>query len=408
MNRVARTRTNVSTGPGRTIALLLVSAGVLVGGAALVKKGLNTVRTSKEGRSATGAPQTQAELPATTAFLLAAMDRTGRPVSFTLLAPAASGGGTVMVLPASARVDSATSVQSSRLADASTRGQAEQANAVAKFLGVTFDATFFADEAALTAFLTPYAPIDITLDAAVLDTDASRADRVVRDLGPASLSAAEAAQVMLARVEGESELLRLPRVEAIWKAVSAKAATIPAAAGAAGSLQAVTGPLLHGPSSVITLASGAVADKSRNVAGLAMVDVDIVDIRMRTAEIIPGSVVPPPNKLRVELRDPFKDEALVRQTVTLLTFMGAHVVFVHGTNELPLPKTSVQFQTDSTQPGADFLAKALNKGPAVKASESLESVDVTIVLGSDSKDKIATRVAPTAAGATTVVSTTNP
>jgi hypothetical protein len=139
-----------------------------------------------------------------------------------------------------------------------------------------------------------------------------------------------------------------------------------------------------------------------------MVDVDIVDIRIKTAEIIPGSVVPPPNKLRVEVSDPFKDEALVRETVTLLTFMGANVVFVHGTSDLPLPKTSVQFQTDSTQPGADFLAKAMNKGPAVKATQSLESVDVTIVLGSDSKEKLATRVAPAGAGATTVVSTTNP
>ena len=136
MSPYAVHRTRIDTRPGRTSLVLGLSLAVAVLAGGLAYRGLHTIRTSKEGRTAAGANVSVQQLPLTPAYLIMAMDRSRRPVSFAVLAPAATGGGTVIILPATARVQLKTSVQPERLSDAFARGGvAEQTSAVARYLG---------------------------------------------------------------------------------------------------------------------------------------------------------------------------------------------------------------------------------------------------------------------------------
>jgi hypothetical protein len=409
MSTEAALRTRVETRPGRTALVLGLSLTVALLAGGLAYRGLHTIRTSKEGRTATGANVTVQQLPLTPAYLIMAMDRGRRPVSFTVLAPSASGGGTLFIVPASARVQLKTSAQPERLSDAFARGGvAEQTSAVARYLGVELAGSYAADEALLTSIFAPYAPIDVGLEAPVLDTDDKQADRVMYPAGPVSLSADAAAQLLLARAGGESEEVRLPRVDALWTALAKRAPDTAPIAAAPGSLPALLDSVLRGPSAIFRFPATKVSDTVRNPSGIDLLDIDLIDIRVKMAQTVPGAVSPSDSNVRVEIRDPFNDPVLVRDTVTLLTFLGAHVVFIRQTADLPLPTTLVQFQNANNRAPADFLANNMRKGSATAAASPLENVDVTIVLGTDMRDESAARIAATTTAAATVSTTTTP
>jgi hypothetical protein len=337
------------------------------------------------------------------------MDRSRRPVSFVVLAPAAAGGGTLVVLPATARVQLKTSAQPERLSDAFARGGvAEQTSAVARYLGVEFAGSYAADEALLTTLFTPYAPVDVTLDAPVLDTDDKKSDRVLHPAGPVTLSAEGVAQVVLARADGESEAVRLPRLDALWSALGKRAPAATPPATPPGSLPSLLDGVLRGPHAIYRFPATKVSDTARNPAGIDLLDIDIVDIRTKMAQMLPGAVSSADSNVRVEIRDPFHDPALVRDTVTLLTFLGAHVVFIRETTDLPLPTTSVQYQNANNRAPADFLANNMQKGAAQLAPSPIENIDVTIILGTDMRDESAARIATSTTAAATVGSTTKP
>ncbi len=401
-------RTRIDTRPGRTSLVFGLSLVVAVLAGGLAYRGLHTIRTSKEGRTAAGANVSVQQLPLTPAYLIMAMDRGRRPVSFAVLAPAASGGGTVVILPATARVQLKTSAQPERLSDAFARGGvAEQTSAVARYLGIEFAGSYVADEALLTTLFAPYAPVDVTLDAPVLDTDDKKSDRVLHPAGPVTLSAEAVAQLMLARADGESEEVRLPRLDALWTAVAKRVPAAPSASPP-GSLPALLDGVVRGPHAIYRFAATKVSDTARNPAGIDLLDIDIIDIRTKMAQMLPGAVSSADSNVRVEIRDPFHNPTLVRDTVTLLTFLGAHVVFIRETTDLPLPTTAVQYQNANNRAPADFLANNMQKSTAQLAPSPIENIDVTIILGTDMRDESAARIATSTTAAATVGSTTKP
>jgi hypothetical protein len=166
--------------------------------------------------------------------------------------------------------------------------------------------------------------------------------------------------------------------------------------------------VLRGPHAVYRFVATKVSDTARNPAGIDLLDIDIVDIRIKMAQMLPGAVSSADSNVRVEIRDPFHNPALVRETVTLLTFLGAHVVFIRDTDDLPLPTTAVHYQNANNRAPADFLAKNMQRGTAQLAPSPIENIDVTIILGTDMRDESAARIATSTTAAATVVSTTNP
>ena len=401
-------RTRVDTRPRRTAVIFVLSLAIAVLSAGLVYRALNTIRTSREGRSATGSLETKL-LPRTPAHLVALIDRQGAPVSFLVLAPAQSGGGTLMVLPASTRVDGKIAGPSGRLADVFGRGGLpEQTTAVGRYLGIDFASSFVQDSSGLASLFSPFAPFDVTLDAPVVDTDQTHSDRIIHDAGRASLSASVAAELLLARADAEPESMRLPRAEAIWNAVGSRVASQPVVTGGAGSAAGVLLPLLKGPTSVYRFPAVAVTDPTRNPSAVPLVEVDIADIRLKMAQILPGAVSVAASGIRVEIQDPFANQALVRDTVVLLTFLGAYVVYVHTTTTPPMAQTTVQYSRISTRQAADFLVNALHTPEAQLSSAPVENVDATVVLGTDLRDETLARIATSSTTAATVAVSPKP
>ncbi len=401
-------RTRVDTRPRRTVAISVLSLVVALVASGLMYRALNTIRTSREGRAATGTLETKL-LPRTPAHLVVLIDGQGVPVSFLILAPAPSGGGTLMVLPATTRVDIKIAGPSGRLADVYGRGGLQvQTTAVGRYLGIDFASTFVQDFEALTSLLTPFAPFDVTLDGPVVDTDQTHSDRIIHDGGQASLTSSVAAALLLARTDTQSESLRLARSEAIWNSVGSRIANIavetPNPAGAAG----VILPVLKGPTTVYRFPAVAVTDAARNPSGVPLVDVDIADIRLKMAQVLPGAVSVAASGIRVEIQDPFGNQALVRDTVVLLTFLGAYVVYAHTTKDPPLAQSTVQYGNLSTRQAADFLVTALHTPPAQLSSSPVENVDATVVLGTDLRDETLARIATSSTTAATVAVSTKP
>jgi hypothetical protein len=404
----ATPRTRVDTRPGRTGMVLGLSLVVAMIAGGLVYRGIGTIRTSREGRSAVGSIEIKS-LPSTPAHLLALIDRAGRPVSFLVLAPSLAQGGMVMLVPATARIETKPGEATARLGDAYVRGgMPEQTAAVGRFLGIDFLSSFALDESALTALLAPSAPFEVAFDAPVVDTDATRSDRVIQVSGRATLTAAAAAQLLLARTDGESEAVRLVRIESLWNAIGARAAALPLVTLPAGSAASLAAPILHGPTTVYRFPAVAVTDPTRNPSGVPTVDVDIADIRYKMAQVLPGAVSVSSNGIRVEIQDPFHNPALVRDTVVLLTFLGAYVVYVHETNDPALDRTAVLYETANTRPAAEFLVNALHTSVAQLAAGPVENVDATVVLGADLLKQAAGRIAPTTTVAATVAVSTKP
>jgi hypothetical protein len=286
----ASQRTRVDTRPRRTLVSFVLSIVTLVVASGLVFLAYHTIRTSREGRTAVTVAERQTA-PATPVHLVVTMDRTGHPSSALVVSPGAGGGGTMLVVPVNARVEGKPGTTPLRLSDAFGRGGLTEFSAsVGRFLGVDIASFAAANEAALTALLGPISPVSVTFDQPVLDTDANRSDRVLFPVGPATLDAATAAKTLLAQRDGESESDRLPRLEALWNAIAARSASLPAPQPQGdGSLGALMASVLHGPTVVYRLPAVA-TDPLLHTNGTDMLDVSAGDVQRAVAKYLPGTV----------------------------------------------------------------------------------------------------------------------
>jgi hypothetical protein len=284
-------RTRVDTRPGRTLAMVALSMVTLVLAGGLVWMAYSTIRTSREGRTVVTATAQQA-LPPRPAHLLLTLDRAGRPVSALILSPAPTSGGTLLVVPVHARVTGKPGVAPTRLSDAfSHGGLSEFSAAVGRFLGIEIASSTAENEAALTALMDAVAPVSLTFDQPVLDTDENRSDRVLFPVGAASLDSAAIARVVLAQREGESERDRLPRIEALWNAIAVRSAALPAPASPSdGTVAALLGTVLHGPTIVYRFPAVA-TEAALRPTGIDMLDVSDGEVQLAVAKYLPGTVV---------------------------------------------------------------------------------------------------------------------
>lgn len=399
-----------STRPGRTAAFVGLAMVVAILAGLLSYEALNAIRTSTEGRRATQTLKIT-QLPVSPTHLVAFLDRTGAPSSLVMVAPSSSGGGSLVLVPGSSFVAGVNGAPPTRLSDAYARaGATEFANIVGHHLGVTFNDFSTIDETGLTSLLGPVGTVEVTFGQPVVDTDDGHSDRVLFPAGNLSLSPAEMAEALLARSAGEPEATRTARVEALWNAIAGTAATRKPAVWTAGSVAGdLLVPILQGPVAVHRLRTLPVTDPVRNPAKTDLVDIDVVDARLVMAQTVPGAVSVASNSLRVELVDPFNDEALVRDAVTLLTFLGVYVVFIHETTEPAPERSTVAYASANTRPAAEFLVTNMQTGPSQQSTAPVENVDATVVLGQDFAQGFRARSATTTSTTAATVSVpTNP
>ena len=222
-------RTPSATGRGRTLVVAGVALGVALAVPLLVWQGAHTIANSTEGRTASTVAQPSQQLPSTPGALLVSVDDSGQVAGLTVFALSPDGaGGTAVVVPAGTQADVTGQDHQVRLATAyEGGGLGAQVEATEGFLGVSFAVTAEAHAADLAALLAPLAPITVEVADPVLGADASGREVVAFPKGKLTLTADDAARFLLARGPNESELARLERIDAFWKA-ALKATSTPA------------------------------------------------------------------------------------------------------------------------------------------------------------------------------------
>jgi hypothetical protein len=407
---VRRQRTRVRTAPQRTASLAvasLVGMGALGG---LAWKGIGVIRDSKEG-TFVGAPQIETVvLPETPAYLVAAIDRDGRPAALFVMSPNAEGGGSIVVVPTQARVDTRDPTKPTRPID--TYGKADSValtDAVGGLLGIHFVDVFTLDASALSSFLAPLGPVTFGLDKDVVDTDASKAVKVAFSAGATTVAGADAARFVLARTIGDPEQPRLARIDTFWKAALAPNPARPAADASATGAIAIMNQMLKGKVAVTTLTGDPVVDVKLNPLKIDMVGIDVAAMRQLMAETLPGAVSPANGGLHIELRDPFDDARVRKELIGRLTFLKANVIWSHAVTTARGVETVLDYENPNKKAAVDFYSKSLGaKVISNEIAQAVDNVDLVVTIGQDLHDEIAKSLPTAVAGPLTTVASGAP
>jgi hypothetical protein len=413
-----RTATNTRRVRTGAVAVLAVASAIAL--PLLVIKASRTIANSKAGRTATTLAPPAASVPDTPAALLVEVGADGTVGGLTLLALDQSGtGGSVVVVPAGTEWYTSSTARPVRLASAFDSGGGLQAqrDALEGVLGITTSAAEQVDENGLAALLAPYAPFHVTLDDRVLDTDSTGQERVLYPAGPVDLTAAQAAHLLLAHGPNESEIARLPRTVAVWKAVlashaGATAASSPTVATTALGAPAVTvagelASIVHGTNAVHQLTVRPVLDVVENPDGLDLLAPDNTSQKLLMAEVLPGAISPANNSIRFRLVNATGDPNLLAAAVGRLAFVGANVVMV---TEAPSPTkgTVIEYFDESRKAEATRYMPVVGPSVVRPTTERIDGIDATLVLGQDFATFIRDEDAKAAATSTTTASTVAP
>jgi hypothetical protein len=394
--RRRRRRTALRTRPLRTALVALAIVAVAVAVPLLVVKATRTIANSKAGRTIESVGVTTNRLPDTPAALLVAIGPDGTVAGLTVLALDGSGsGGTAVVVPAGTEVPPVAGQPDSRLGAAFDNGLAAEREALEGVLGITTSIAEQVDEAGLAALLQPYAPISVTLDDPALGTGANGQEVVLQPAGPVELTAAQAAELLMARGPNESEIARLPRTTAIWAAVLAAGAgrDVPAASAVSPTTWAAQlAAAASGRSTAQTLPARPVLDAVANPEGLDLLAPDDAPMKLLLAQVMPGAISPANDNIRLRIVNATGDPDLLTDAVTRLVSVGANVVIV--SEEPASAATLIEYQDQRDQAEAETYVPVVGPATVRQGDERIDGIDATIILGQDFATFVRSQPAP--------------
>ena len=351
--------------------------------------GLAAARTLGDSTAGTLDVPTGAVAPVseTPGALLVAVDGTD-VVGLTVLALAPTGaGGTAVVVP----TGSLTSVdgfdQPTRLGAAYGQGGLDaQVTATEGMLGVTFSTVEQVDQAGLQSLLEPLGAIAVDFPEAVVRTAVDGSAVLDLPAGPQELTAEQAAEVLFTRTPNETEAVRLPAQQAVWKGIvdAAERVASPATAGAPADVAGFLAAIGAGPRDAALIDGSPALDSVTNPEGIDLLEVDMVDVRMLMARLLPSAASPTGSGLRVRLIDHSGDPSALYQATARLQFVGAAVVAIQDATGAPVVKeTSLAYDPALSQERVDTLTLAVGPVVGTPATERVDGIDVTIDLGRD-------------------------
>jgi hypothetical protein len=276
--------------------------------------------------------------------------------------------------------------QPTRLAAAYGQGGLDaQVTATEGMLGVTFSAAQQVDEAGLRALLEPLGPITVDLPEAVVRTAADGTAVLELPAGPQELTAEQATAVLFTRTPNETEAVRLPAQRAVWKGIvdAAQRVAAPATdappADAAGFLAAIGA----GPRDAGLIDGSPALDSVTNPQGIDLLEVDMVDVRMLMARLLPSAASPTGSGLRVRLTDHSGDPAALYQATARLQLVGATVVAIDDLTSGPavVKETTLAYDPAISQERVNTLTLAVGPVVGAPATERIDGIDVSIDLG---------------------------
>jgi hypothetical protein len=350
-----------------------------------------------------------AQIPPTPVAMLVIVGGDGRASSFVLVSRLPkSEGGFVIQVPADMRV-AIPGFGEERIATAFDTGGLDLAQQTMQAaMQITIDVAAEANASQLADLLAPYEPFAMHFDQPVLASTSDGRTDTVFPAGDATLRASDVPKLLLARLSDGVEADVLARQEAMWRAVIA---AVKAKRGKAGStdIAGFIGGLSQGTYVATTLALDA-AHASDHLPG---VPPDLIRMRLLVAEAMPGAVSPSSSSARYRIVNTTGDPLLALDVVGRLTYFGANIIAAGDTTE-KVGTTKIAYVDDSNKTLATSLTHILETGKAVKTTDRVEGIDITITIGTDyaavvrrAKDREAALPTSTAPASTQTDSTTS-
>jgi hypothetical protein len=315
--------------------------------------------------------------PTPTALILHRNDSAAL-VGATLVSLTGAGAGAVVFIPVDTEVASGPGTRT--LAELAAGGDEPARAAVEELLGVapddvvTLDAGAWRDAVARVAPLAVENPDDVF-------TGSSSALRFPK--GRLALTAADVPDYLTARTSGESDLNRLVRHEAFWRA------WLPAVARTAA------------PGDEEGDGGGTLARYVRAVSG-ARVDISTLPVRARqpgtfpdrytpvveqvrdlTARVVPFPVGSPGRRLRIRLLDGVGTLQHGLVAAPRLVGRGGQIDQIGNAGSFGVPRTRLEFADEARRREVESLADALGVGEVVRTTDIDRSADVVVTLGQD-------------------------
>lgn len=367
-------------GPSRrwmAVFSALVALAVLAGGA-LTYVGVQTVRTSRAGKSVATvtdptAPGFEAFLEPTPTLLLVHTSGSTLLSAAVLALNSGDAGGSVLLVPPATRLGPEEGAFT--LGAVAAFGGAGDAilPGVQQLLGLGITEVAVVDDARWAELLAPVAPLTI-----------ENPDTVgLFPAGPLSLAADQVGPYLAARGEGESDLARLFRQQLFFEAWAKAIAASEDPAAVPGEVESGIGRfargLAAGPRQVTTLP---VVETPAGESTRLDVDADALQ------DVLP-SLVPfptagrPGGRVRVRILDGTGDPQHVLSVAPLVVPARSEIVVVGNANRFDYETTEIRYHDPTRKAAAEAIRDALGAGRVIDDPRQTDAFDVTIVLGTD-------------------------
>ena len=372
--------------------VVLAGMGVLsVAGVALAAGGLWAVRNSTVGRYeqalAPTDPGYQAYVVATPTMAAVQTGADGSLVGMAVLSLEPDDrGGSVIVVPPSTVVPAPPGTAPATLAELYRAGGVQSAvDGLGKAVTAAIGDYVVVDEAHWATLVAPVAPIEVSLDRPVADWPA----------GQVTLRAADIGRFLAAEAEGETDLDRLDRQEAFWRAWLHKVEdggedALP------GEVDSGLGRFVRGVASRTTAVASLPVARDDSGGGLRLVP-DAQRVGQLVARAVPFPTAPGPGtRISVRLLNGTGDADLTTTAVRALVAAGAQVTIVGNAPSFDVATTAIVYSGANKRLLAEYLGalasiadiEEVSGGDDTLASSSDDEIDVTVILGADARDLI--------------------
>ena len=342
--------------------------------------GFNAVLSSKAGRSLDpvndpAKPGFEANVAPTPVELVASVDSDGELSGLTVLALGGDDeGGGVLFVPVGTVIGTTGDEPGETLRTTFAQGgEVALGPAASAVLGFGFDELTVLDDARWSELVQPLAPLTV-----------DNPDRVRAPAFPAGAIELEAEQVgpyLAARNAGESDLARLARHEAFWRAWLRVVAGSSAPGAVPGETAAGVGRFVRG------VAKGAAAIETLEVADGEAADTytyDPIASGAQLARLVPfptGSDSAP--RIRLRVVDGVGVDGLAVSAARRLVPAGAEIAVIGNADRFGYATTVVRFTDEAQRPAADAMVKTLGLGAVEQVEVVDDVVELTIVIGMD-------------------------
>jgi hypothetical protein len=389
----------------RRRTLLAFIAGLVIAAAipAFAYSAVQTIRTSREGTNAVQDLPPLKTLPPTPGAMLVGIDERGEATSITVFALGPNGrGGTALVLPVTSQARLPGRALDGAVADAYLDGGVDNLrSAVEGLLGITLSLVGEVDQDELTALLDPLGAVRVSVPVDAFDRSES-GDILLLAAGTYDVDASTAASLLLASPSTQVEDEHLPISTAVWNGIAARAGqssgySAPdvirpgtteapdrlgpvAPAGLPQTMQEFVTAVFSGPMGVWQLTGTRIDDAE----GRTLIRLDVGELMYVVATVMPDAVSPPEITIRMQVLSPLGDPQITMDAVARLAYAGANIVLVREVDLKPVPTDSVvEYLTEEDRLDATLYEQVLGTVDYRKASERIDGIDVTVILGSD-------------------------